>query len=92
MTTVTLNLPEEIEQKLHARANVQGKDIASVAMELVEHGLKEASQAGEPVPLTPVPLTPEERVRELEEWVKSLPRVDVVLDVSRETIYEGRGE
>lgn len=87
MTTVTLNLPDEVEYKLQARARVQGRDMASVALELVEQGLRaDTKRTG------PEDLTHEQWLQELDAWVKSLPKVDVVLDVSRESIYEGRGE
>lgn len=87
MTTVTLAISEPLENKLQARAAAQGRDIASVALELVEQGLRE---------VTPTPsardLTPEQRLKNFKEYLKDRPRIDVVVDDSRESIYEGRGE
>ncbi len=90
MSTVTLEIPEILEQKLKARAAAQGRDVASVALDLVEQGLQAADHkkmAHE--------LTPEERLQAFEEYMKeveSRPKIDVVVDCSRESIYEGCGE
>ena len=81
MTTITLNLSDDIRERLQVRARDEGGDLANIIQKLLEKGLQAER-----------PLSPEQRVRELEEWVKSLPAVDVILDVSRESIYEGRGE
>ena len=87
MAAITLNFPEEVEKKLQARARVQGRDVASVALELVEQGLHaDTKKTG------PEGLTHEQWLQELDAFVNSIPKVDVVLDVSREGIYEGRGE
>ena len=87
MTIVTLQVPEEIEQKLQARAKEQGQDVPAVVLELIERELKNQSN-GKQVER----LSHEEWLREFHEWVESHPKVDVVLDCSRESIYEGRGE
>ncbi len=87
MATITLMMPDVLEQELQARARSQGRDVASLALDLVEQGLRQ-----EPMAEYAQELTHEQRLKELLEWVESHPRVDVVLDVSRESIYEGRGE
>ena len=87
MATMTLEIPDGVERKLQARAAAQGRDIASVALELVEQGLCEEEEGS-----GPQPLSHEEWLKEFNDWVNSHPRVDVVLDVSRESIYEGRGQ
>ena len=90
MFTLALGVPESLDHKLQARAAEQGRDIANVALELVERGLHES------VPTKIAhELTPEERLqafREHMEEVERRPRVNVVIDDSRESIYEGRGE
>ena len=90
MIRLSIDLSEPLEKKLKARAEAQGRDIASVALELVEKGL----DAAPPTP-SAWDLTPEQRLknfREHMEEVKKRPKIDVVLDVSRESIYEGCGE
>jgi len=87
MATMTFEIPDGVERKLQARAAAQGRDIASVALELVEQGLcEEREKSGQQ------PLSHEEWLKEFDAWVNSHPKVDVVLDVSRESIYEGRGQ
>ena len=87
MPTMILNIPESTAQKLNARATSEGRDAASLVIELVEQGLCEQSN-----PKAYQQLSHEDWLREFEDWVNSHPKVDVVLDVSRESIYEGRGE
>jgi hypothetical protein len=85
MPVVTLELPDALEKKLQMRATEQGRDAASIAVEIIEKELEKSPGAsGNQV------LTGEEWLREFDAWVKSRPRIDVVLDDSRETIYEGR--
>ena len=82
-----LDLPLELERMLRDRAARQGRDIADVALEIVQKALAEG-------PSKPQArnLTHEQRLEALQAWVRKLPRVDVDLDVSRESIYEGCGE
>jgi len=90
MFTVVLQVSDSLEQKLQTRAAKEGRDIASVALDLVEKGLQDTSpnkMAHE--------LTPEERLQAFEEYMKeveSRPKIDVVVDCSRESMYEGCGE
>jgi len=71
--------------ELQARAAKQGRNVASVAVELIEQALESAANTG-----GGQVLTGDAWLREFDAWVKSHPRIDVVLDDSRETIYEGR--
>jgi hypothetical protein len=87
MPTVTLEISPDLENELQVRAVRQGRDIASVALELVETGLRRESRI-----LTASERTPEQRLQGFLEWVKNRPKLDVVVDVSRESIYEGCGE
>ena len=89
MTTLTLTISDSLDRKLHARAAAQGRDVATVALELVEQGLGDESAAATP---SARDLTHEERLQVLLELMKNTPRIDVVVDDSRESIYEGRGE
>lgn len=85
MTTVMLQIPEDIEEKLLARAHGQGQDIAAVALDLLKKSLEEpAKERG------PEELSYEEWNQRFEAWLNSHARIDVVVDDSRETIYEGR--
>ena len=87
MAAVILQLPDALEQKLQTRAKSQGRDAASVALELVEQGLHDDA----PTRLAR-DLTPEQRLRNFQEYLQDRPRIEVELDDSRESIYEGRGE
>jgi hypothetical protein len=90
MSTVVLQLSDAVEQALRVRAVAQGRDIASVVLDLVERGLQDATpnkMAHE--------LTPEERLQAFEDHMKDVerrPKIGTVVDCSRESIYEGRGE
>jgi plasmid stability protein len=86
MATITLEIPADLEKKLRLRAAKQGRDLASVALEIVEKALEQ------PKIKDARDLTHEQRRQALQEWVKTLPKVEVNLDVSRESIYEGCGE
>ena len=83
----TLQIPDELLQKLQKRAEDQGRELAAVVIEMLEIGLRYAPTASQNSKLSP-----EEWVKEFREWVASHPKVDVVVDDSRESIYEGRGE
>lgn len=85
MATVTLEVPDNLERKLQARADEEKRDVASVAIQIIEKALEQS-----PATISKQTLTGEEWLREFDAWVKSRPRIDVVLDDSRETIYEGR--
>ena len=40
MFSVTLVLPDQIENKLAPRAKAQGRDVASIAVEMIEESLR----------------------------------------------------
>ena len=48
--------------------------------------------AGAPAAAPPRAETPEEWIARFREWTESHPKRDIVIDDSRESIYEGRGE
>ncbi|HEY3241823.1 MAG TPA: hypothetical protein VGM03_00605 [Phycisphaerae bacterium] len=80
-------LPEE-EAELRHRASVFGKDLISFIREAIEEKLAEAPSEGE----LRARLSPQQRIAELEAWAASHPRLRYVVDDSRESIYDGRGE
>jgi hypothetical protein len=85
MAVLTLEISNELEQKLQLRAKDQGLDIAKVALGIIQEELYDPATTTNPNDL------PYEVWRErFEAWIKSHPKIDVVLDDSRETIYEGR--
>ena len=45
-----------------------------------------------PTPAAPAEETPEEKIRRLHAWVNSHPSRSIVIDDSRESIYDRRGE
>lgn len=87
MKELTLSIPDDVQQQLQKRADEQGREFAAIALEILELGLRYA-------PSTPqaASLTHEERLKALQEWVQSRPKIDVILDDSRESIYKGCGE
>lgn len=87
MPTVTLELPDTLGKKLQARATEQGRDVATLAIEIL------AKELAKPPPTNGNQvLTGDGWLREFDAWMKSHPKIDVVLDDSRESMYEGRGE
>ena len=87
MSTITLSLPDEIERKLQARAKDQDRDVTTVAIEILEKELQPPAK-----PENPNDLPYDEWHRRFKAMVTGHPMIDVVVDDSRETIYEGRGE
>jgi plasmid stability protein len=87
MATITLEIPPNLEKKLQSRAAKEGRDIGAVAMDIVATALMHESKD-----MDARDLTHEQRWQALEKWVAALPKVDVTLDVSRDSIYEGCGE
>ena len=85
MATLIVNLPEELDSKLQTRAADQGREIEKVVLEIIEKELERA-----PTTSAPKKMPYEEWKREFDAWIKSRPKIDVVVDDSRETIYEGR--
>ena len=89
MSTLILSVPESLERELQARAAAQGRHISSVALELLELGLRDSTTK------MASQLTADERWQAFQKHmteVRSRPKVQGVVDDSRESIYEGRGE
>lgn len=85
MATLIINLPEELDFKLQTWAACQGREVERVVLDMIEKEL-------EPTPTKSASrkMPYEEWKREFDAWIKTRPRIDVVVDDSRETIYEGR--
>ncbi|MSQ94930.1 MAG: hypothetical protein EXR98_10305 [Gemmataceae bacterium] len=87
MFPLTLELTADIERGIQARAKDRGQDLGAIAIEILERALAEPAKTTSPSDL------PYEVWRErFHAMLKDLPLVDVVVDDSRESIYEGRGE
>ena len=85
MTTITLQLSEDTERRLRAKASTAGKPLETFLHDLVE-------REAQAITLPPVELSHEEWVKEWRAFVDSRPVRPVIADDSRESIYEGRGE
>ena len=80
---LTLHLPPETESRLLEWATLSGKKPETVVLEAIEERL---SGQGEPLPQA-------SSLTEFQAWLGAHPASDVsVLDDSRESVYEGRGE
>jgi hypothetical protein len=93
MSTLTIQLPRETEQKLREKASRSGKSLETYLQELAERAAREEAANGSvPTPQTQSVLTPEQRAAAWRAWVERQPVRPVIADDSRESIYEGRGE
>ncbi len=84
-TTITLEVSEEMERKLIKLAEEQKRSVAGVALEILKKALYDPATTTDPNDL-PYELW----LERFKAWADSHPRIDVDLDDSRETIYEGR--
>jgi len=90
MTSVTIQLPAEIERHLREAASLAGKSVESYLQELAVRVARQGIGTGG---FASVPEKPaEEWIAEWRAWVESHPARTVLADDSRESIYEGRGE
>lgn len=85
--TLNITFPTEIENAIRARAAAAGIDIESFVTSVVYEEVAEDVQ-----PKRPRKISPDERARRAEAWVKLHPALDHAVDDSRESIYAGRGE
>ncbi len=87
-----LNLPlsPEQEARLRDRAAAVGKDLTEYVLDVVNEEL----EMGESMPSADaaVASTANQWVRDLHAWAAGHPAVGRIVDDSRESIYEGRGE
>ena len=88
MSSITIEMSEPIERQLRARIGASGKELSAVVLDLVVAGLGDVAPSEDPNEL-PI----EEWLRRFHAYCASRPDYGVVVvDYSRETIYEGRGE
>lgn len=88
MSTLTLELRADTEQKLRAKAARSGQTLEAWFLQAAECLAAEAPPLG----LSADELTPEQRAAALLAWVAKFKPVSTPVDDSRESIYEGRGE
>lgn len=84
-TTITLEISDEMERKLAELGKQHGRSVAAAAHEIIAKALYDPATT-----TNPRDLPYEVWLAGFEAWVKSHPEIDVEVDDSRETIYEGR--
>ena len=89
MSTVTLELRPDTEQKLREKAARTGQTIEGLLLQAAE---RLAIEETIPLTRTAAELTPAQRAAAWREWVASHKPLPIIADDSRESIYEGRGE
>lgn len=83
MTTITLEVSDELAQKLRLRD--PRRDLSKIALDILKNELHDPATA------SPSDLPYEVWRERFETWLKNVPQVNVgFVDDSRETIYEGR--
>jgi len=88
MTTIEVDQSAaEILKTLKAKAEAQGVPLASLLRPLAENGSEQTPE--QPFYAT---ATPEEWVKAFRQWAASHRTLPYLVDDSRESIYEGRGE
>jgi plasmid stability protein len=81
-----LELAPDLEAKLRERAAQSGRSPEAFVLEALREDLAAGAEPGES-------LSPSSRLAELNDWFTSHPTSKAaVLDDSRESIYNGRGE
>ena len=83
---VSINFSSEIETQLLRRAAAAGQDVESFVRQVVTESLAEQSAE------MPPKKVPSEFRERMESWIALHPKLDNVIDDSRESIYVGRGE
>lgn len=90
--TVTLSLPPEIERTLKANASRRGMSLENYALEVLKQDVSvEKAEVSQEIINAPLP-TKEERSKAWLAWCSSHRPMAQDIDISRESIYEGRGE
>ena len=87
MMNVNVDFPSNIEAVLLQQAAAAGRDVPAFIREVVTERL-----VSTPFTARPQNMSHEEFAKRLDAWIKRHPVVNHVLDDSRESIYEGRGE
>jgi hypothetical protein len=82
---LTLHLSPDIEARLREQTQATGKSPERLAIEALEEKL-----ALETVTSAPVP--PDEWQTRFRDWISKMPHGNPDADLSRDSVYEGRGE
>jgi hypothetical protein len=82
--TLQIELPTQLEQQLIQESAISGKPLDKLVVQTLQERFSTAS--------TPKTLSLEEWNSLLQETIELHPQAEHELDVSRESIYEGRGE
>ena len=86
--SVSIHFPDEIEHALRRRASAVGQDITTFVTKIVTEKLESV-----PAPARRCRISHETFAKRLESWIKRHhPVTTHMVDDSRESIYEGRGE
>jgi predicted transcriptional regulator len=85
--TLQIELTPELEAKLREQAQVAGKDVAAFAREAIEETLASVDAGAQPAKLSN-----EQWLAEWRAFTASARPLGYIIDDSRESIYEGRGE
>jgi hypothetical protein len=89
MSSVTLEIRPDTEQKLREKAARSGQTIEALLLQAAE---RLAVEELPPLSLTAADLTPEQRSAAWRALAAESKPVPTPVDDSRESIYEGRGE
>lgn len=84
--TLSLPLTPELEARLRRRAAAAGKDVAEYLLYVVEEDLAMSAEVPETAD------SPNQWEKAFDAWAAGHPRLDTIIDDSRESIYEDRGE
>jgi len=85
--TLQIELTPELEARLREQAAAAGKDVATLAREAIEQTLAAADPETQPAGLSH-----EQWLAQWRAWTSSARPLGYLVDDSRESIYEGRGE
>ncbi len=86
--TLHIDLAPEDEARLREQAAAAGKDVSTFAQEALQEVLRLEAEADDERPR----LSREQRLAEFLAWADGAQPLGYIVDDSRESIYEGRGE
>jgi hypothetical protein len=82
---LSLNLTPETESRLRAQAAHSGKSVETLALEAIQEKLTSDEESSRDLPY-------EAWKVKFDQLISSMPQGNPTADLSRESIYEGRGE
>jgi hypothetical protein len=83
--TITIDLEPEAEERLHAIAREEGKDVSLVVKESIDERIRKSNRR--PKSKRSRKLSDEQWRKEFKALIKSYPRLDHPVDDSRDSIY-----